>query len=35
VGDKSKAENVKKLKAMQREWKGTELFYEIEELLKA
>ncbi len=35
ISDKSKADNVKKLKAMQREWKGTEIYYEIEELLKA
>ncbi|CAG0985925.1 hypothetical protein PLCT2_02186 [Planctomycetaceae bacterium] len=36
IGDKSKADNVKKLKAMQREWgKGTEIFYEIEDILKS
>jgi len=36
IGDKSKADNVKKLKAMQREWgKGTEIYYEIEDILKS
>lgn len=36
ISDKSKADNVKKLKAMQREWgKGTEIYYEIEDILKS
>jgi hypothetical protein len=36
ISDKSKTDNVKKLKMLQREWgKGTEIYYEIEELLKA
>lgn len=36
ISDKSKADNVKKLKTLQREWgKGTEIYYEIEEILKS
>jgi len=33
--DKSNKDNVAKMKAMQREWKGTEIAYEIDEILKS
>ena len=36
ISDKSNKDNLKKLKNMQREWgKGTEIFYEIEDILKS